>query len=422
MRMPRRRTVVRLVLAAVPAAAAGTAISFFQVAPVVDSRRLVIYAAVLASMALVLSVEVLWLLYSYIRWQPHVRRLGQEREVLSKRTRYLEGRLALLQDDVEKLSAISEVARAAAGREDIDEILEDTLAIIQDLIKAEWITIFAWDEKRGALLPRAHKRGRKTWHGKRIPKGLVDETNVHEAFRHRTTIKEVEGDRFQAAVPAVSGGEKLGVVAVSAPLKGGVEEKSQRIEMLESVLGDIAEHIAYALRAVTLRTRAYEDDLTGLGSRGLFDERLDEMVALALRKNQSLSLILADIDHFKRINDGHGHQVGDTALREIAALLVKGLRRYDSAYRYGGEEIAIILPQTRLQDAVRLAERLRSRMERKGFLSGKFHITSSFGVAALGGEILSGGDLVEEADRQLYRAKSEGRNRVEPASLLEANR
>ena len=101
---------------------------------------------------------------------------------------------------------------------------------------------------------------------------------------------------------------------------------------------------------------------------------------------------------------------------------MKGLRRYDSAYRYGGEEIAILLPQTGLEDAVKLAERLRGRMEKKGFISGKLHITSSFGAAAFGGKILSGDDLIEAADRQLYRAKSEGRNRVEPAALLNASR
>jgi len=419
--MTNGRFIARLTLAAVPAAAVGVAVSFFQIAPHADSSRLVIYAGILAAMILILSVEVLWLLYGYVRWRPRVVRLGRERAFLSERTKFLEGRLALLQDDVEVLSAVREMARAAA-HESVDDVLEETLSIVQDLLSAEWVTIFIRDEKQHRLVPKAHRRGSGTYMGDAIPAELIDDTNVDEAFRYETTIKTVEDERLQAAIPALSGGEKRGVIVVNAPLVGTVEEKRQRIELLESGLRDIAEHLAYALRAMSLQTRAFEDDLTALGARGLFDERIDEFVALSLRKNQPLSLVLADIDHFKNVNDSHGHQVGDHILRDVAGIIKRSLRSYDSAYRYGGEELAILLPQTELKDAVKLAERIRERLEKHRFTSLKLHNTASFGAATLGGEVLSPKSLVAAADRELYRAKALGRNRVEPASALESSK
>jgi diguanylate cyclase (GGDEF)-like protein len=298
-------------------------------------------------------------------------------------------------------------------------VLEETLKIVQELIDADWVTIFVHDEKADTLLPRAHRRGKATFLAPRVPPELIDDTNVRAAFEIESLVKVVEGDRLQAAIPAFTGGDKLGVVAVSAPLSGTPEEKAQRVEMFESALKDIAEHIAYALRAMTFQARALIDELTGLGNRRLFDERLSEMAALALRKNQPLSLVLVDVDHFKRVNDTYGHQMGDRVLREVAGVLSKGLRRYDSAYRYGGEEMAILLPQTELADAARLAERIRARIGKRAFGSKQLKVTASFGIAALGTDVLTIEALVAAADAQVYRAKAAGRNRVEPAELLE---
>lgn len=418
--MNRRRLLLRVVLAVVPAASIGAAVSFFHAVPNVDSEHLFWYTFILSSLVVALSVEALWLLYTYVTLTPRVKRIGRERDFLSQRTKFLEGRLVLLEDDVEVLSAMREVTRAAAAREGLEGVLDDTLTIIQDLLAAEWVTIFVHEEEGDRLVPRAHRRGDKSFHGSRIPPQHIDDTNVKEAYRYGTVIKTVEDDRLQAAIPALSGSEKLGVVAVSAALVGTFEEKSQRIEILESALTDITEHIAYALQAASLQTRAFEDDLTRLGARRLFQERMSELVALSLRKNQALSLVLVDIDHFKTVNDTCGHQAGDRVLQDVAALLCANLRRYDSAYRYGGDEMALLLPQTALPAAAMLAERIRSRLAAGEFTEKKLHITASFGVAALGGETMSEEALLAAADSELYRAKALGRNRVEPAALLGA--
>lgn len=418
--MSKRGVLFRLALAALPIVTAAAALSFFCIAAGADVKRLLTYTVTLSSLALILAVEAGWLYYEYFRSRPIHKRVSHERDFLRRRSKFLEARLALLEGDVEVLSAMRQVARAAAAHEGLDRVLEETLKIVQELVSADWVTVFVHDEKSGELVPRAHRREGRSFTGRDILPGMIDDTNVNEAFRFGSVIKEVESGRLLAAVPAISGGARLGVVAVSAPLTGTAEEKGQRVEAFESALKDVAETIAYTLRAVTLQTKAVVDDLTGLGDRGLFDERLSEMLALALRKNQALSLILVDIDHFKEVNDTHGHQAGDQVLREVAELLSKNLRRYDSAYRYGGEELALILPQTELADAVKLAERIRVKLEKKVFIGRKIRVTASFGVTALGGTNLTEAALIAAADSEMYKAKANGRNRVEPAALLTA--
>jgi len=406
----------------VPVATAGIGFSLLYVTVTAGIPSPLQYTIALASLALLLSLEAFGLLYLYMDARPRLKQLGRERDFLQRRAKFLEGRLTLLEEDVEVLAAMRQVQRAAAAHDGLDRVLEETLRIVQELVSAEWVSVFIYDDKAHMLIPAAHRRGKANFLGKKIPPALIDDTNVNEAFEHGSVIKAVEDDRLQAAIPALTAGQKLGVVAVSAPLSGTPEEKNQRVEVFETALKDVAEHIAYALRALTLQARAYEDDLTGLGNRGLFDERLGELIALALRKNQSLSLILVDLDHFKNVNDTYGHQMGDRVLREVARLLIKNLRRYDTGYRYGGEELALLLPQTDIVGAVRLAERIRIKLERRTFAGGKFRVTGSFGVASIGGSVLTQEALIAAADAQVYKAKDLGRNRVEPTSPLAAKR
>ena len=132
---------------------------------------------------------------------------------------------------------------------------------------------------------------------------------------------------------------------------------------------------------------------------------------------QPVSLILLDIDHFKRVNDEHGHDAGDSALRLLAGALREEVRGVDTAARYGGEEFAIILPQAGEEGALVVAERLRSRIERTE-VPGVGCITASIGVATFPLHASSRELLVTTADRALYQAKRTGRNRVcSPADL-----
>jgi diguanylate cyclase (GGDEF)-like protein len=167
----------------------------------------------------------------------------------------------------------------------------------------------------------------------------------------------------------------------------------------------------------SLADMAVTDDLTGLANRRRFFERLEEEMDRALRYGSDLSLIMLDIDHFKRVNDTFGHPVGDTVLAEVARLLTANLRTSDIVARYGGEEFAVLIPGVDENEAARAAEKIRVVMEVNDlFLDGPpIKVTVSAGVAAL--KSLPAArptrdQLIRSADKALYRAKREGRNRV----------
>jgi diguanylate cyclase (GGDEF)-like protein len=160
----------------------------------------------------------------------------------------------------------------------------------------------------------------------------------------------------------------------------------------------------------TLRQMATLDPLTGVGNRRAQNRKMDSVSAVALRHNSPASVLILDIDHFKRINDTHGHMVGDRVLIGISSLVQHATRSTESLYRYGGEEFVVVAEQTSLDAAVHLAEKLRSLIERASFTAGIL-VTVSIGVAELQqGE--SSEEWLGRADAALYRAKENGRNQV----------
>jgi diguanylate cyclase (GGDEF)-like protein len=159
---------------------------------------------------------------------------------------------------------------------------------------------------------------------------------------------------------------------------------------------------------------AITDHLTGLFNRGHFDACLRKEINRCRRYGQSASLLMMDLDDFKRVNDLHGHPAGDAALREVGRLLVQRVRDIDVAARYGGEEFAVILPETRRTHAHVVAERIRSEVERHFRRKGGpgERLTLSGGIASFPHDAESPGQLVERSDQALFRAKREGKNRI----------
>jgi len=158
------------------------------------------------------------------------------------------------------------------------------------------------------------------------------------------------------------------------------------------------------------------DPLTGLHNRRAMMESLQKEVHRTARKKTPLSLVMLDIDHFKKINDTYGHQNGDAVLKAIGAELTAQLRQYDIAARFGGEEFVLILPETDIKEATQVAERLRQNIASLRFEAelANLEITVSLGVASTQNKIVkSTDDLIREADYALYNAKRGGRNRVE---------
>ncbi len=159
------------------------------------------------------------------------------------------------------------------------------------------------------------------------------------------------------------------------------------------------------------------DGLTEIYNHRFFQNTLDNEINRAIRNTTELSLILIDIDHFKKFNDSYGHQVGDFILKEFSQVLKREIRKYDTVARYGGEEFTVILPDTSSAEALTVAEKLRSAIDDSIFEDAQtdYHITASFGVATakpVTDDNFSKGNLISEADGALYKAKEEGRNRV----------
>lgn len=160
-------------------------------------------------------------------------------------------------------------------------------------------------------------------------------------------------------------------------------------------------------------TEARTDVLTGLRNRRSFNEELHRLFAQRQRQGITFSLLLIDIDHFKRVNDAHGHPMGDSVLRTVAELLTKTLREMDFVCRYGGDEFAVICPGSRLHEAAVAAERVRQavaaiRVRLKG---ADISLTISIGAAEIANSEIADG-LIQRADEALYAAKQAGRNCV----------
>ncbi len=214
-------------------------------------------------------------------------------------------------------------------------------------------------------------------------------------------------------MPMSTGGESFGCVAMltAKPVMLGRDQ----VDILHAVVKHLGLALKNALAFNEIKNQAEYDGLTRLHNRKHFDIRLIEELKRHQRYNHNMSLLLMDIDHFKRINDTLGHQAGDTVLKELGALLLNTLRTTDYAARYGGEEFIVILPQTDAVKAWALAERLRLQISRTHF-GGKdnpIKVTASMGISSLRpGALKPTADLVRDADKALYTAKASGRNMV----------
>jgi len=160
--------------------------------------------------------------------------------------------------------------------------------------------------------------------------------------------------------------------------------------------------------------KAIVDELTGAFNRRFFETKLEDELTLAKRFKDRLSLIMFDIDHFKKVNDTYGHQAGDAVLSEVSATIKSKLSGTDTLCRYGGEEFAVIMPGTPVERALEVAERLRKAIEEHTFYSDEklISVTISLGVSEYPAHAIIKQLLIETADAALYSAKHSGRNRV----------
>jgi two-component system cell cycle response regulator len=196
-----------------------------------------------------------------------------------------------------------------------------------------------------------------------------------------------------------------------------LKEDLESVPLLE-VVGNLLEKSRQrderSLEEKALRDLADRDGLTGLYNRRYFGDALGREFERARRYRRALSLIMIDLDGFKTVNDACGHPQGDQVLRQVSRLLLHAVRFMDVVARYGGDEFALILPETNLRSAKRIASRLLSEIRKSPFLYGErvFPLSASVGLAAQTTHHASAEALVREADEALYGAKREGRDRI----------
>lgn len=244
-------------------------------------------------------------------------------------------------------------------------------------------------------------------------------------FPARTRIFATQENQIRigslAVVPLVHEHRTIAAVVVEAAQRDAIGgEEAGTLALLATVAVPSLE-AARRLRAES--ERAFTDPLTGLANRRAFDERLTHVLNTIDRYGGAVSLILLDIDHFKRVNDGYGHDAGDEVLRSIGRAVGASVRTIDLAARFGGEEIAILLPKTGLEGARELAERLRREIANHPVQvrNESLRVTASFGVACYPESSSDQRALFTNADAALYEAKAAGRNQVKCARQHEAS-
>jgi diguanylate cyclase (GGDEF)-like protein/PAS domain S-box-containing protein len=301
------------------------------------------------------------------------------------------------------------------------DIVESAVNTLKTTLGYDHLGLFLLDENTGDRVLAASEGWPDAQKGWRIPpgKGLSSWSVETGQLRYAPDVS-----LYPEHVPGIAGG----VSEVDVPLRVGekvlgvlIAERIQNNAFNEqdlAVLTASANQLAVAIERARLFQQveqlAITDELTGLNNRRHFFALGETEFSRALRFDRPLSAIMIDVDHFKLVNDTYGHLTGDIVLREIATRCLKNIRTIDIIGRYGGEEFAVILPETKLEDATCLAERLRVCMDNESVLidSNHLHITLSLGVATLTSHNPDLGMLLNQADEALLQAKRSGRNRV----------
>ncbi len=240
-----------------------------------------------------------------------------------------------------------------------------------------------------------------------------------DSLRLCSQLRSLERTRTLPIVVIAENDQEAGVIrALDLGVNDYIRRPIDRNELLARVRTQVRrkrynEKLRNSVQATI--EMAVTDGLTGLNNRRYFDSHLQGMFEKSVGRNKPISLVMCDIDHFKAVNDGHGHDAGDEVIREFAKRIRKCIRNIDLACRYGGEEFVVVMPDTDVAMARLVAERIRVEVASHSFIVGgktALPITVSLGVSCIEGENDSPEKLLKRADVALYNAKRSGRNRV----------
>jgi diguanylate cyclase (GGDEF)-like protein len=326
----------------------------------------------------------------------------------------------LLQEQAGREIAVNRIATAIRNSLEIDSVLQTTVTEVGRALNAQHCALRIEGEPGKAPLTNCYFRdgaGSDNAEEAELMADL-DAYNVRLAGRYKNYVLDGRGEsdsnsnnvRPLAAVPLIYQKRFMGVLLVRSDDPTRTWQENE-ILLLRTVADQVTVAVSHARLFSQMQQQALTDGLTGCFNRRSFEMQLERDLHMATRMRLPLSLILLDLDNFKRVNDTFGHEAGDVALRLLADGLRDELRSVDTAARYGGEEFAVILPQAGIDGAMIVAERLRRRIELME-VPGVGHVTASLGISTFPQHASSRDTLVLAADRALYNAKNTGRNCV----------
>jgi diguanylate cyclase (GGDEF)-like protein len=314
---------------------------------------------------------------------------------------------------------------------------ENALAGLQQLINADRWAIYLFSEAKGfegstleaiaVRRPNDPRGSRSEEHWRRMLTGdpdlpLGSETKAAKlAAAGMGIIKRKEAGQFVLAVPLICGERILGVIEGIREGKDARAFKKSDVALLDCLSLPVASALANAVRIAEAERLSQTDDLTKLHNARYLRQFLLNEIRRARRYGSSVAALFLDLDDFKRINDEHGHLVGSHVLMEIAAVILSSVRDTDAVARYGGDEFVIVLPDTGIELAGAVAERIRHKIGRHYFTGGRrlqLSLTASFGVATFPKHASSPQQLIACADTAMYEAKAANKNCVRFASGL----
>jgi len=331
-----------------------------------------------------------------------------------------------LKEREEELSVINSSSVILSSSLDIQEIFSPFIAELRKVVDVAWASIVLTEENNLNCVALSSPEGSTYQVGDKVPlegtgtgwvvtqkKSFVEPDISREMYFTTGQGFYQMGLRTMAYLPLIAKGRAIGSFIVASKLPSAYSQR--HIKLLEQLASQITMPLENSQLYAKAEKKARVDELTRLLNRRSLDEMIDSEIGRHGRYGGVFTLAILDLDSFKSFNDTYGHLSGDRLLRDVGHIIKSAIRNVDLAFRYGGDEFAILLPQTGMADALQVLERVREKIA-KIVDSGDIHVTSSIGLASWPDDGISHTDIIAAADSTLYRAKRNGGNRSYCAS------
>ncbi|MDD5338958.1 MAG: diguanylate cyclase [Dehalococcoidales bacterium] len=331
-----------------------------------------------------------------------------------------------LREREEELSVINNSSVILASSLDIQEIFGNFIEELKKVVEITWATIVLIDEEEFVCIALSAPETSAYQIGDRVPmertgtawvvsqkRPFIEHDLAQERYFTTSDFFYKNGLRSTAYLPLIAKGKIIGSFILGSKVPHAFGQR--HVRLLEQLASQIAMPLENSQLYARAEKKARIDELTGLFNRRSLDEMLDSEISRHSRYGGTFSLAILDLDGLKSYNDTYGHLAGDSLLKTVGVNIKAALRNSDFAFRYGGDEFGLLLPQTEIDDALMVLERVRKRIG-DGVDAGKMKVTASIGVACWPDDGISHTDIIAAADVTLYRAKRGGRNQTLCAS------